>query len=327
MHIKQTRVSEKARKAMKPDDQQRLQRDTPKENLLTIENLEKHDRKHTTGPCELRQFGCPTCKKYWWRTVLKSKPVSRCRTGKCGSTRYDALPRNKEFGIGRFVCPSEGCGKVFYGYCEATERLKCWRCGALAKPHIHPKWKKRGRKRGLNAGAKPFSPRSHYHFSGHRQGDPGPHFETSDGSGEGFYAYGEPPLHDQFSVLDLGGSDPPSAGRSKHRRQIFNASASHKSTGGTESTFLTQQDEEEEVDLSYDIDDHEEKIDVCNFECDCGNKYTSKNRMKDQAKCYKCGEWNNPSSWAPPGDYERKSNAPHSCSRCGGEGHCLNLAK
>ena len=128
---------------------------------LTIEALEAHDsRQSGTGPCQLRQFGCPLCRHSWWHNVLSSKPVSRCRGEKCGHQRYNALPRSMEFGIGRFLCPNGLCGRRFFGYCEAKDRLQCRKCGSHARPYIHPKWRKR-RTVGprLDPSAKAFYPR------------------------------------------------------------------------------------------------------------------------------------------------------------------------
>ena len=110
---------------------------------LTINALEKHDLKHTSGPCQLRQFACGECHHSWWRIVLKSKPVSQCTRRRCGNKRYDALPREKEFGIGQFLCPNTECNHEFFGYCEAIDSLQCKKCWAFVKPYIHPKWKKK----------------------------------------------------------------------------------------------------------------------------------------------------------------------------------------
>lgn len=128
-------------------------------NTLTIEALEKHDSKHMTGPCQLRQFGCGVCMHSWWHNVLRTKPVSRCNGGKCGNQRYDALPRSKEFGIGRFICPGVHCGRRFFGHCEATTLLRCRKCGSYAMPYIHPKWRKRKANRNYT---KPRASYSHF---------------------------------------------------------------------------------------------------------------------------------------------------------------------
>ena len=89
--------------------------------------------------------------------MLKSKPVSRCRGGLCGQQRYDALSRSMEFGIGRFLCPNGKCRRRFFGFCEATDKLQCRKCGSFAKPYIHPKWRKRQRNNS-NSRAKSYTP-------------------------------------------------------------------------------------------------------------------------------------------------------------------------
>ena len=102
--------------------------------LLTQEALREHDR--LTSPEELRQFACESCNHTWWGVVPSLKAVSRCR--QCNTT-YDALPRNKEYGIGRFVCPNEKCGYVFYEACYAESKRKCHNCETMvSKPYIHP---------------------------------------------------------------------------------------------------------------------------------------------------------------------------------------------
>lgn len=316
---------------MQTSDQRRLQRAN---SALTIEALEKHDRKHTTGPCKLRQFGCPVCHTSWWRNVLKSKPVSRCRGGMCGNTRYDALPREKEFGIGRCLCPKESCGREFYAYCEASETLKCRKCKSDCKPLIHPKWRKRAWQR-LNPGASPFRPGRSRSTS---QEDLGPHFVPVGASNEGTQ-YASPHRGDgivggmaamnMYDEPHRGAPSPPPVRRPRKKRKIFNFSKSHTPTGGTMSTFLSQVDfgrNGEEVDLDYDSDDDDEKVGVCKFECDCGNEYTVKVRMMDRAKCRRCGRINSPLRWAPMRDIQGDSDAMHSCSRCNGARNCPNTA-
>ena len=123
---------------MSHDDQQILitaDPDTP--HLLTKDALKKHDI--ITGTCELRQFACYDCDHVWWRTVSKTKMVSRCCRKECGK-RYDALSREEEFGIGRFKC--QNCGHVFVSKCTATSTCPCYECKAeVSKPYIHPKFK------------------------------------------------------------------------------------------------------------------------------------------------------------------------------------------
>lgn len=154
-------MSDEVCKEMKPEDQRRLQLSTSKGSTLTIEALEAHDIKERAGPCQLRQFGCPLCMHSWWHNVLRSKPVSRCKGGVCGNLRYDALPRCKEFGIGRFLCPNPHCGRRFFGYCEATDILRCRKCGTPSMPYIHPKWRK-SRPQSLNPKARSFYPIARY---------------------------------------------------------------------------------------------------------------------------------------------------------------------
>lgn len=67
--------------------------------LLTEEALRKLDI--ATGVLQLREFACEGCDHVWWRTVPCTKPVAKCNS--C-TNKYDALPREKEFGIGRYRC-------------------------------------------------------------------------------------------------------------------------------------------------------------------------------------------------------------------------------
>ena len=351
VHIQHKKVSSEACKAISLGEQTALQTSVPKPRTLTVEALEQHDQKETSGPCELRQFACGDCQHWWWRMVLKTKPVSRCRgSGGCGSIRYDALPRDKEFGIGRCICPNTRCKRKFYAYCEATDELECRKCGTPSKPYIHPRWRKRRRGARLNAGAKPFRPRPNY-----RDRDLQPaQFRSQEGSmeslGPTFYPAtqggavyfggggGIRSIEGSLAGLSLSEDEtppqpPPPQRQPRPRRKprIFNASQPHESDGNTMTTFLTQVDFEktgEEVALDYDSDDDDEKIGACNFECfdsDCEHEYVSLVRMKDMAPCYKCGRMNRPLSWAPPRDIRRETNNKHSCSRCGGSGNCPNL--
>ena len=116
--------------------------------LLTKEALQEHER--LTTPKELRQFACGQCENVWWRVVLSIKAVSRCNRCK---VRYNALPREKEYGIGRFVCPYDKCDNVFYGRCHADSKRRCHDCGTIvSKPYIHPNNKRN------------YNPQSRYKF-------------------------------------------------------------------------------------------------------------------------------------------------------------------
>ena len=273
------------------------------------------------GPCELRQFGCGYCRQSWWRTVLKSKPVSRCR--KC-QQRYDALPRNKEFGIGRYHCTKPSCGRKFFAKCEATDRLMCRKCKTIvSNPYIHPRWKKAARVRSsqkrLNPGAVPFVPKQ----------PPKTRFESSRYEPD-FVPVSKVyngPLSDPIPSLEgLSLAQHPQGPRAT-RRRIFNASMPHNSTGSTNSTFLSQMNEAgENVDLDYDSD--EEGVGPCRFECDCGNKYTVVCELfQDTAKCYECRRDNPPLGWARGDLSFNETGYKHSCSKCNGIdiGNCPNL--
>ena len=104
---------------------------------LTRKTLQEHDRQTST---EVRQFCCGPCRRVWWRVVPSNKPVSRC---KICHTRYDAIPRNDECGVGRFTCTNKLCGNVFYRRCNQSYTAICPQCEAVvSEPHIHPKYNK-----------------------------------------------------------------------------------------------------------------------------------------------------------------------------------------
>ena len=105
--------------------------------LLTEGALRKFDI--LTGALQLREFACEPCDRFWWKTVPRTKPVSKCP--KC-QIKYDALPREKEFGIGRYKCTV--CKNWFYARCEATTLKPCFNCHSLVgAPYIHPKFIRR----------------------------------------------------------------------------------------------------------------------------------------------------------------------------------------
>ena len=106
--------------------------------LLTQEALQEHEVKSFSS--EVRQFSCLDCCHVWWRVVSQDKPVSKCEH--C-HRRYDALPRDKEFGVGRFTCSHEACGEVFYHHCRANDERTCPQCGrSTGGPSVHPRNKK-----------------------------------------------------------------------------------------------------------------------------------------------------------------------------------------
>ena len=267
-----------------------------------------------------------------------SKKVSRCR--EC-HIRYDALPRDKEFGVGRFTCTKPSCKRVFFAKCKATDILPCRKCMTIVKnPYIHPRWRKRSytpasrsrsrKGRSLNPSAATFVPRSQRRVE--------PSFEpapplTLPSTGSSSYL----PSSTNKPQLGQAQSDPattcsikPTAANSlvspKKTTNVKNASRVHNSSGSTVSTFLTQMDDgsdSDEVVLDYDSD--EEGVGACRFECDCGNRYTVLCEMTDTAECYNCDRDNKPMGWAPPRNIDKETSNPHSCSKCKGIGQCPNL--
>lgn len=117
------------------NDQERLLREG-NPFLLTEDALRKFDL--LTGALVLREFACRDCDNFWWKTVPRTKLVSKCVT--C-STKYDALPREKEFGTGRYKCTN--CNHFFFARCEAMSERQCHSCGATVRaPYIHPKFRR-----------------------------------------------------------------------------------------------------------------------------------------------------------------------------------------
>ena len=98
---------------------------------LTAGNLHRHDKlmekkcSELMEDVEFRQFGCKRCYRSWWKRVRVWKPVSHCKICR---TKYDALPRDKEFGIAEFVCLE--CGNTFLGRGRVTTTSPCFECGA-----------------------------------------------------------------------------------------------------------------------------------------------------------------------------------------------------
>ena len=81
---------------------------------------------------ECRQFACEKCNKSWWEDVPARKPVSRCK--KCRQ-KYDALARDKEFGVGEHQCD---CGRKFTGMTSYGKTSPCYKCNADVLPKIIP---------------------------------------------------------------------------------------------------------------------------------------------------------------------------------------------
>ena len=326
-----------AKKNLSVSEQKHLQNEG-KPILLTEEALRKHDIKHMTGPCELRQFGCGPCDHPWWRIVPVSKMVSRCR--EC-HIRYDALDRKKEFGIGRFQCTKPACKRVFFAKCQATDVLMCRKCKSpVGSPHIHPKWRKRQhvprsrpgpgcrQDRSLNPSAAPFVPAL-------KQQRREPSFEpvslqrslnkmSISASNTRSYVPSNTTQLPAPAHGPAAAAVPPKK-KSASKPKVINASRVHNSSGSTVSTFITQMDERDFEEVALDYDSDEDGVGACRFECDCGNKYTVLCEMTDKAKCYGCGCNNEPMGWAPPRNLDKETSNPHSCSKCKGQPGCPNL--
>lgn len=82
----------------------------------------------------IRMFGCGSCVRAWWQRVPVRKEVSRCHRCK---TKYDPIPKDKEWGWGKFLCP---CGNEFTGHATMGETQSvCYECETLCPvDHILP---------------------------------------------------------------------------------------------------------------------------------------------------------------------------------------------
>ncbi|CAL1528723.1 unnamed protein product, partial [Lymnaea stagnalis] len=59
---------------------------------------------------EMHQFACETCQRSWWKSVPCANPVSKCY--KC-RMRFEPIPRDREWGIGKFQCDNVQCRRTF----------------------------------------------------------------------------------------------------------------------------------------------------------------------------------------------------------------------
>lgn len=173
----------------------------PGQPLLTEAILRQHNLLHEVR--ELREFACLPCKHFWWRSVLIMKPVSTCNN--CHK-RYDALPRDKVFGIGRYICQNK---HTFFKFCHATLSCRCMKCYEMVShPYIHPEYLNR-RKLKIR---KPVDPDT----------------ELFD------------PTEEEPHQKKAAGDDVSPYEHKKKKKYIFNPSTAHVSTGSTKMTFLTQ---------------------------------------------------------------------------------------
>lgn len=97
-------------------------------------------------PFQVRQFGCQPCDNMWWRRVPTRKMVSRCK--RC-RRRYEAVPKEHEWGWAKFTCQS--CGHEFHGFGQMNKTLSpCYNCGTLTPPEeVLPPYR-RGPSRGAH---------------------------------------------------------------------------------------------------------------------------------------------------------------------------------
>ncbi|CAL1528717.1 unnamed protein product [Lymnaea stagnalis] len=74
----------------------------------------------------VRQFACQGCSRSWWMKVPERKEVSKCHRCKI---RYDPIPKDMEWGVGKFVCD---CGNEFTGFAQmGVTSSECYECGLL----------------------------------------------------------------------------------------------------------------------------------------------------------------------------------------------------
>ena len=284
-----------ASKEMTPEDQGRLQKSETSLEALTIEALEEHNMKISTGPLELRQFACGECHVSWWRTVCKTNPVSRCKGEKCGQQRYDALPRLLEFGIGRCVCPNEECDFESFVRCEANSTVNCRKCKTECKPYIHPKWKKKEKKREkktqLDSDVPVEAARNNCHKKKKRE------------------------IFNASEIHELTGGTV----------STFLTQVDFESIAEEVDLEYNSWTSDDSDDSSSNDDDGDEKVGARKFECICGNEYTVICRKIDTAPCYECERVNSPLYLKPLRNIQKK--AAHNCSRCNGAGNCPNLGE
>ena len=231
-------LSQEALKIMTEKDQEILQQEGSK-FLLTPEALRKHDI--LTGALELRQFACEDCDHIWWKTVPRTKLVSKCN--KC-NTKYDALPREKEFGIGRYRCTN--CDHSFTTRCEATSERHCFNCLSTVKaPYIHPKFRLERREQIQKFPTPLSSPPPKYALR------PAPGTPSTAGylphpQSQGTHKFTPFPSFQPISTTSIttsrstGVSTTTPKPQAPRRKKVINASKVHDSTGSTASTFITQ---------------------------------------------------------------------------------------
>ncbi|GFR71180.1 repressor of yield of DENV protein homolog [Elysia marginata] len=197
-----------------------------------------------------RMFGCGRCVKSWWRKVPLRKEVSKCHVCK---VKYDPIPRNKEWGWGKFLCPMP-CGNEFTGHATMGETESvCYKCGTLCPvDHILPP-KRRSKK------AKSRAPHScnagncynrdgddHYNNGTHTSCAPGSHYGSMNSLSGSFVQMS---LGDANGVTSPAGAYPGPAptpvcthpkSQQGPKKKLRYESTRHHSTGSTVTDVLSQ---------------------------------------------------------------------------------------
>ncbi|KAK3591667.1 hypothetical protein CHS0354_040581 [Potamilus streckersoni] len=204
---------------------------------------------------ETRQFACQPCDHTWWRKVPARKMVSKCK--KCRK-RYNAIPRNQEWGWAIFLC---SCGREFSGFGQmGVTRSECYvhrgGCGEMALPdRIRPPTR-RGRKqksRTKHSCDAPDCLNQHDSDGGHNlyggnDEYPGVQLNHYSGFGRGQffgrYTSRGPAQRRPFNQRGRRGRNPicihPMSRQNKPK--VIIPSEEHMSTGSTVNTFLDQGD-------------------------------------------------------------------------------------
>ncbi|XP_069136779.1 shiftless antiviral inhibitor of ribosomal frameshifting protein-like [Argopecten irradians] len=157
-------------------------------------------------PFQVRQFACEENDNVWWRKVPTRKMVSKCK--KC-QKRFEAVPKEEEWGLANFVC--ENCGKKFNGFGQMNSTTSpCNKCGTMCqvKKVIPPYRRDRNGRRSSRATHTCTAPNC---------------YNRSPGA--------------PFCTTDVKCVHPRSL-----RRQVVYPSRQHHSTGSTVATFLSQGD-------------------------------------------------------------------------------------
>ncbi|XP_059174304.1 shiftless antiviral inhibitor of ribosomal frameshifting protein homolog [Physella acuta] len=209
----------------------------------------------------VRQFACRACNKSWWKKVPARKEVSKCNRCK---VKYDPIPRDKEFGIGKFLCE---CGNEFTGFGEMNvTSSKCYKCGQMVPvDHMLPPRKDRPRKTRLPHSCNGVNCPGHAHdaddvalvtnFGRMQIQDPGAAgYGRWGGNSPGGVPGGSAPCGGPGSYGGSGsyagspgsrrglaaGNVQPVCVHPKAGNQIRTFSERHRSTGSTVTTFLSQ---------------------------------------------------------------------------------------